>query len=303
MFDRFKKSRPSDEPKPEGGARETPRGSEASTSGFGRRQTPSGGAPADDMPPPSAAAPSTGFGKRPVAPKTAEPNAGAASAAMPGDAPNAEIKNDVSKEIVDWLMVELRDGRGVHCETMLTVLGALAGFAAQQSVWAAAIEAGVTPKQAFMVMGTKTGESFYYSEAVNQLLASTKPDGFSLWGFVASLAQRGGAKQLPDPLIYFKHTSGVIGSDQFGVPRMPQGHMPRLMPREALNRYWPKARSLMENVKTELWPVVLTMAISRAMMMMKDACALDFACHIVMEAAVPMSKIDPATVPKTPTRH
>ena len=294
MFDRFKKPR-AEEPKPD--AREPA----PSAGGFGRRQTSVGGAPVGDLPPSSATAPG-GFGRRPVSPKPTEQPAGEQASAATG-APGGEPKIDVSKEIVDWLLVELKDGRGVHCETMLTVLGALAGFAAQQAIWSAAIAAGVTPKQAFMVVGTASGESFYYSEAANQMLVATRPDAFSLWGFIAELAKRAGVTRLPDPHDVFKHTAGVVGSDRFGVPRLPPQHMPRFLPREALNRYWPKTRALLEIVKPELWPAAMTMAVARTMMAMKDACALDLACAIVMEAAVPMSKVDPATVPKVAARH
>ena len=296
MFDRFKKRIAGEGAAPANNERDT--SSPVSAGGFGRRQTPVAGSPTDDMPAPSSTVPSSGFGRRPAATGQAEQKPGGGHDAVQGSALTAEAMNeDVSKEIIDRLLLELRDERGVHCETLLTALGALAGFAAQQSVWATALEAGVPPQKAFMVMRTTTGESFYYSEAVNQLLLSTK-GAPSLWGFMKSIAERAGATQLPDPRDYFRHTSSVIGSDVFGIPRMPEGHMPRVMPRDALNRHWSETRSLLEPVKAALWPVPLYLAIIRAMVMMQQACRLEFACHIVMESAVPMSKVDPATVPK-----
>jgi hypothetical protein len=297
MFDRFKKSlfgedgQPSSEETPKAVDRPTP-----PAGGFGRRQSPVGAAEHNHPAPPVSA--NAGFGRRATPPGArgqGQGNAGQANA-TPTTAP--EIKNDVSKDIVDWLMVELRDGRGVHCETMLTVLGALAGFAAQQSVWSATMAAGIMPQQAFTVMRTKSGESFYFNESVNQLLVSTREGTASVWQLVGEIAQRAGAQQLPDLMAMFKHTSSVIGTDQFGIPRLPQQHMPRYLPREALNRFWPKARALMEHTKPELWPMWLGMAAARTIMVMKDACAPELACTIVMEAAVPMSKVDPATVPK-----
>jgi hypothetical protein len=306
MFDRFKKSLFGEDGQPS--REETPKAVDRpSPGGFGRRQSPVGAAEQNHpAPPPSANA---GFGRRATPPgatsqgnagqgNAGQGNAGQANAAPTAAAPAPEIKNDVSKDIVDWLMVELRDGRGIHCETMLTVLGALAGFAAQQSVWSATMAAGIMPQQAFTVMRTKSGESFYFNEAVNQLLASTTKGTPSVWQLVAEVAQAAGAQQLPDLMGMFKHTSSVLGSDQFGVPRLPQRHMPRYLPREALNRFWPKARALMEHTKPELWPMWLSIAAAKTIMIMKDACAPELACTIVMEAAVPMSKVDPATVPK-----
>jgi hypothetical protein len=125
----------------------------------------------------------------------------------------------------------------------------------------------------------------------------------SVWQFVAGAAQSAGATALPDLADIFAHTSKVVGSDQFGIPRLPAEHMPRIMPREAVNRYWPTARSMIEHTEAGLWPMWLAMAAARLIGEMKHACEPGFACSIVMEAAVPMSKIDPATVPKGPVRH
>jgi hypothetical protein len=186
---------------------------------------------------------------------------------------------------------------------VLTVLGALAGFAAQQSVWAAAIASGVTPAQAFTVIRTSAGESFYFGEALNQVLASNREGSVSVWQFVAGVARRAGATRLPDLGDTFNHTAETVGTERFGIPRLPPGNRPRMMPREAVNLYWPKVRAMMEHTEPGLWPMWLAMAAAKMIAQMRETCAPDFACYIVMEAAVPMSKIDPATVPKTASRR
>jgi hypothetical protein len=73
------------------------------------------------------------------------------------------------------------------------------------------------------------------------------------------------------------------------------------MPREALNRYWAKARIIFEQMPAGQWPMLLAIAAGQLIVAMKEACAPDLACRIFMEAAIPMSKVDPATVPKRAT--
>jgi len=296
MFDRFKKPTP-------GEGQERPRDASETrpaAGGFGRRQTPVGGS-ATPEPPPSSVAPSGGFGKRAAPSKAAEPENPGASDSTPPGTRSVEVSTVVPKQIADWLMAELRDGRGVHCETILTVLGALAGFAAQQAVWGAAIATGAKPTQAFTIIRTKSGESFYFGEPTNHLLASTKTGTVSVWQFVAGAAVKAGATSLPDLMEMFSHTSKVVGSDQFGIPRLPPGNMPRFMPRGAMHRYWAKARIIVEQMPAGQWPMLLAIAAGQLIVAMKEACAPDLACRIFMEAAIPMSKVDPATVPKRAT--
>jgi hypothetical protein len=46
------------------------------------------------------------------------------------------------------------------------------------------------------------------------------------------------------------------------------------------------------------WPLHLAMAAHKLIVELKDAIRPDIAVQLVMEAAVPMSKIDPVTLPK-----
>jgi hypothetical protein len=290
MFDRFKKSTSGDDKRPAGHLD----GTRPAAGGFGRRQSPVGGSSVEGAPPSAAA--TGGFGRRqaPVGQSAPASNGGAQQQASAAD------PRDLTRPILDWLTAEIGDGSGgIHCETAMTVLGALAGFAAQQAVWAS-IAARATPQQlVFSTVRVKSGETFYLSDQVNDLLAG-KTEPPSILGIVAGAAAKGGGRDFPDIKGIFRNASEVMGSEQFGIPRAPAGHAPRILPRDALTRYWPKAHCFVEREHAAMKPRWFALAAGSLLLKMQQSCPADISFYLMMEAAVPMSKIDPKTVPTTP---
>ena len=229
MFDRFKKSvfGNADQPAKDEHAEPV----RPAPGGFGRRQTPVNGAAHGDTPPPPPA--STGFGRRAAPAVNAQPQATAATAAT-ADAtqpqtttagaarklspprsrkPRPRIKGDNAiAQIHGWVMTALRDGRGIHCEAALTVVGALGGYAAQQAIWEGMVKPAPPKEKAFTVARTTSGEEFYFGDAINMALASTGPKVASFWSLVAGGAQSAGARQLPDIAEIFKHCAETVGT-------------------------------------------------------------------------------------------
>jgi hypothetical protein len=297
MFDRFKKSASGTDKRPDvqsDDARPAP-------GGFGRRQTPVGGSPAEA---PAAAAPS-GFGRRPapVAPSAAAPS-GDAQQPPSNDAqqpPSNTGPTDLTRPIFDWLTAEIGDGSGgIHCETAMIVLGALAGFAAQQAVWARMAATG-TPQQAvFTTVRVKSGETFYLSDQVNDLVAA-RIEPPSILGIVAGAAAKAGGRDFPDIKGIFSNAAETMGSELFGRPRAPADHAPRILPRDALTRYWHKAHSFVEREHPAMKFRWFAVAAGMLLLKMQESCPPDIAFSLMMEAAVPMSKIDPKTVPTSAT--
>lgn len=294
MFDRFKKSvfgngdqpakdEPDTEPLP------------PALSGFGRRQTPVNGAAREDTPPPTPA--SAGFGRR------AAPAADAQSqiTTQPQTTTTSVKGDNAIAQIHGWVMTALRDERGIHCETALTVVGALGGYAAQQAIWEGMVKPGLlTKEKAFMVVGTASGEEFYFGESINLALASTGQNIASFWSLVGGGAQSAGAKQLPDIAEIFKHSAETVGTEAFGVPRLPPQYMPKPTPRRALNECWPHVYGMLKATPPGTWAMQLGVVAQRLIVQMKDVVPPEMAARILMEAAVPMSKVDPKTVPTTP---
>ncbi len=291
MFDRFKKSLFSNDGQP---AKEEPAGEiepvRPAPGGFGRRQSPVNGAARGEAPP--AAPASAGFGRRATLPADAPPNTMTTS--VKGDNAIAQIHG--------WVMTALRDERGIHCETALTVVGALGGYAAQQAIWEGMVKPGlITKEKAFMVVGTASGEEFYFGESINLALASTGPNIASFWSLVGGGAQSAGAKQLPDIVEIFKHSAETVGTEAFGVPRLPPQYMPKPTPRRALNECWPHVYGMLKATPPGTWAMQLGVVAQRLIVQMKDVVPPEMAAKILMEAAVPMSKVDPKTVPTSPT--
>lgn len=275
--------------------------------GFGRRTSPVGGqsAPADRElggSPVGTAQPS--FRKpEPQADggATASATAGAiapVSPALVSPAPVAPTLGDIPTRIADWLMRELTDERGVHCETILTVIGALAGYAAQQALWEGMVKPGkLAITEAFTVVETSSGATYFFGETLDTMLASLEPKHLSVWKIVAGGALASGGDHLPDMGNLLRHCAATAGTSAFGLPRLPDDHLPSILPRAALERFWPGARLLLALAEPLHWPLHMANAAQKLMQAMKGSIAPDLAVRVVMEAAVPMSRVDPATVP------
>lgn len=280
---------------------------EPQAGGFGRRQTPVGdlvGQPLTNM-------------RKAGKPGAAAHNENhAASREMPEDdfplgadaiegglaafgSRKASGPSHVATELEQWLTRELRhvDSRN---ETILTAIGALAGFAAQHGIWEAVVKPGrMALQQAFVVVETRSGEAYFFGDFLNNILATQKPEYLSVWKIVSSTAKSMGASELPDLVPMFKFTAEAVGSPQFGIPNLPEGHTPSMLPRDALTRFWPGALKLLRVGSDPLTCAVdVATAAEQIMLSMKGEIDPSLAARIIMEAAIPMSRVDPLTVPK-----
>ena len=127
--------------------------------------------------------------------------------------------------------------------------------------------------------------------SLNEALAGSQ---YSVWGLVGGAAQQAGAKEFPDLNEVFQHTASVLGSEQFGVPRVPDNHKPADIPLNFLKALWP---ALLPTVKLFCpnpvdWPILYSLAIQEAIHAGKDSLDPSMAFRIVMESAIPMSKVD-----------
>jgi hypothetical protein len=205
---------------------------------------------------------------------------------------------DTPTRIADWLMRELKDQRGIHCETLLTVIGALAGYAAQQALWEGMVKPGkLAIAQAFKVVETSSGATYFFGDTLDSLLVSMEPKHVSVWKIVAGSALTAGGDHLPNPADLLRHCAATAGTSAFGLPRLPDDHLPSILPRAAVERFWPGARLLLSLADPLQWPLLMAHAAQKLMLAMKGSIAPDLAVKIVMEAAVPMSRVDPTTVP------
>jgi hypothetical protein len=280
----------------------------APSSGFGRRQTPI--PETTDGAPPRSVANDRGFHDgRAHANTEFEQSFSLQPAHDEADQAHAVpvAADDLSGDLLAWLSGELRSGKQARPESVLCALGALAGYAAQQAIREAVVKPGkLTLDQAFVVIETRSGEVFFFGDLLNAVIVSkdggrngARESGHaSIWKIVSDGGYEAGAINLPDVTDAIKHCAATVGSQEFGIPRVPDAHMPDILPREAVSRFWPAARRKLAGAEPMSWPLHLAMAAHTLIVELKDAIRPDIAVQLVMEAAVPMSKIDPVTLPK-----
>jgi hypothetical protein len=205
----------------------------------------------------------------------------------------------VSDELVQMLFAELKDQSGVHTETALATLGALAGFSVQMSLRETLVKPGKMPEdKVFVIAKTKTGESFYLGDLPNEGLFGGKPGVYSVYALVGGGAQKAGATELPDIKDIAGYVASTLGSEKLGIPRVPAEHMPHTKPIELLDKFWNPVRNFMVlNVQAPLqWPFVLALTAQKVIVMGKDSVDPALEGKLVMETATAMAKIDPARI-------
>ena len=224
----------------------------------------------------------------PNAPRPANAQADPAAKAPTDPLATANIGG---REVFHRLYAAMRNEQGVHVESMLCVLGALAGYACQAEVRAIARAKNLPDDAVFQIVSAVDGRRYYFGELLNQPLLNAQP---SLWEMVAAAATTAGAGALPDAHGLFRHVAASVGSDAFGMPRVPTKHRAGDTPRGYLKQLWPALFPLVRNLCPDpaLWPVVFGVAIERTIEAAQGAIDPALAFTIVMEAAVPMSRVD-----------
>jgi hypothetical protein len=194
------------------------------------------------------------------------------------------------KEVFARLTKALKGEQGVRAESLFCALGAIAGHACQAAVRAQSIAAGQPPESNFTVIKTKDGGLYYFGDALNALLAENI---HSIWSLAAGAAQTTGAKSLPDVNEIFKHNAEVLGTAQFGIPRVPYEQSPGRAPIDFATVFWPQFQPLVEQLAgtPKQWSLAIGFAIQEAIAANQQIVAPELAVKIVMESAIPVSRI------------
>jgi hypothetical protein len=245
----------------------------------------------------------------------------AAAIKMPWEPDGSAVAELAIQGLQDLLMKASADGRGVHVETLMTTAGALAGFAAQHAIWETVVKTGRMPETgganpnagAFVVATTRNGERYYFGDLLNSYIVPQGhplgPGVHTLWNYLAGIVTASGGRPVSNEEIaeIFRNAAGTVGGPSFGVPRVPQGHASRIAPAEALRALWPATRKLLSREHTIAgkvqklapahWPHAIGVAIQRLIAQSKGALDPALSMRIVLEAAIPMSKVDPRTIP------
>ena len=204
--------------------------------------------------------------------------------------------DQISAKLRDHLEDQLSDPQGrVHVETMLSALGALAGFGCQIAV-REAIKAGrLNPEGALVEVTTNDGATYYFGDQLNQPLLEAP---ISVWKLIAGGAQHAGAQELHDIIEIVTHVSATVGSPEFGVLRVDASHQPHEAPIDALKKHWASSYELARSLDAD--PIMtgwyFAGAAQTVIIDAKEVIDPALAYRIVMEAAVAMSKVDPRAI-------
>jgi len=198
-----------------------------------------------------------------------------------------------SKELLTRLMRAMTDPKGIHIESVLTALGALAGFSCQMAIRAELAKAGRnTVAGILMHMDSSDGKRFYFGDALNKPLAESP---YSVWSLAGGGAESAGAKTLPDLHDIFGHSITSIDKGTFGIPRVPEKHRSHDTPENYARGLWPVLMPTLDLFcdHPAQWPILYGLALQRIIIEAKDVIPPEMAIQIIMESAIPISKIDP----------
>lgn len=187
-------------------------------------------------------------------------------------------------------------GRPVRLDDLLAIIGSLGGFCCVDSVLRRAAELNVAPRDVGIVeVETENGERFYMGDQINGLLLES---GLSLFALVAGMMNQLGSIDYPAVQDIVSHVAGTLGSDDFGIPRLPDQHRPAEPPLTLVKTLWPALLPKVEHYAPALQVRVTLFGLAAQMLMEmgKDVIDPALAGRIVMECAIPMAKLDPQTV-------
>lgn len=200
-----------------------------------------------------------------------------------------------AQEVLQRLLEGMKSERGVHVESLLCAIGALAGYACQANLRTQALSQGLPETAAFQIVETTDGKKYFFGDPLNNALAGAQ---YSVWGLAAGAAQHAGANEFPDINEMFGHTASALGGPKFGIPRVPEMHAAGDTPTNYLKALWPALFPTVELCCPNPvdWPILFGLAAQEAIAMANPTIAPDLALRIFMESAIPMSKVDLANL-------
>jgi len=84
-------------------------------------------------------------------------------------------------------------------------------------------------------------------------MGSLDPRYLSIWKII-NATSKSTTTDHPDVIELLAHCAATVGTPEFGIPRLPDGRQPNILPRDAVNRLWAKARQHLAKTKGALGP-------------------------------------------------
>jgi hypothetical protein len=196
-----------------------------------------------------------------------------------------------AQEIRERLINAMKTEKGVHIESLLCALGALAGYACQANLRVQAEAKGIPENAIFRVVTTNDGKKYFFGEPLNSVLVRSQ---YSVWSLAAAAAKDAGCLTLPDINEMFGHSAKVLGSSEYGIPRTPENHRPHDKPVNYVKALWPPLFPIVKLFCSASvhWPILFGLTIQEIIVAGMNIIDPGLALKIVMESAIAMSQID-----------
>lgn len=217
-------------------------------------------------------------------------------ARLPWPEPRPSIAaNHAVINLRDGLLKALKDERGVHIESLLVVIGSLAGFCALHAVAHKGLPVAAAQGA--------DGKTYFFGDSINGFLFGDGGTPLNIWSLIAAPARRDGrGDHLPDVREIARHVAQTVGGPDFGQVRAPKGHEPRLQPLETLRLLWPRTREVLgftghagaqgKALEVEHWPAICAVVAQQYIDMGKAQFDVALAAGLAMEAATITAKVD-----------
>lgn len=206
-----------------------------------------------------------------------------------------------SGDLFHNFVAAMKDDKGVQMEGMLCAVGSLAGYTAGRM--AAHRVSRMSPaertKGDYVTLGGPDGAlPLYFGELVNGPLVQDK---YCFWGqFEGHARSLGGT--LPDLKAMFQRVTRTIFTEEFGVPRMPEGRVAPDLPMNYVKHLWPSFSKILTRYSNDPAHFPVSWGLTARKLLTDGAKVIPpgEAVQILMECAIPMSKIGPEHVPGMP---
>jgi len=181
-----------------------------------------------------------------------------------------------------------KNADGVHLEKALGIVGALAGYSC-------AIAAGLLSEK-----NANATEDASHRRLIDTLVYDGNTSLYRVWVSKAAVL---GAPASFDLRELLQHTDAQLGTPGFGVPRLPNGRHMSETPLTFVLDHWSELFGILNRYDEHFagWPLSLAAAGAQLMEMGISAMPAEEALQILMECAVPMSRVGPS-VPDAPRK-
>ncbi|HEX7921704.1 MAG TPA: hypothetical protein VF583_12180 [Bradyrhizobium sp.] len=224
------------------------------------------------------------------------------------DAPDAVACNFAFGHLVRNLPPRLTISGRIHAETYISAVGAIAGYAAQRTLFAESPPVmGVNINR----VDVASGDHYWFGDTLNFMLVPNTESGNNrcVWSLAAGAAVAAGLalQQLPKLDAMFRHVAATIGNANEGKSSVAAEHQAHMPARDLLKAVWPMATMCFSgkfpNASRDFgvapvawWSAIAAQAATRPIHDVKGVLSPDIALTLLMETAIYCSKLDQSKI-------